>query len=224
MGSEMCIRDRIDAHADDPSDSARADAADWYAEACTDAGAFEHHKNIVLLLYTDDKLRRQFKHAGRVNYDVNRQHTPTAKCLLLREMIAVMNSGSPVQLKPHDLTLRQSDYDEDEPVDVPDEAWMCYRHHKRTQKTEKPQTRKELMMCIFFLAKELCGARFIQRSETSKHGKKCFNFHTTERAVATTIELINWRERDLGDIEQEVVQKYDLERRKQTDPKNHHHC
>ena len=87
----MCIRDRIDAH---PSDS---DAADWYAEACTDAGAFEHHKNMVLLLYTDDKLRRQFKHAGRVNYDVNRQHTPTAKCLLLREMIAVMNSGSPVQ-------------------------------------------------------------------------------------------------------------------------------
>ena len=49
---------QIDAHADDcsndPSDSARADAADWYAEACTDAGAFEHHKNIVLLLYTDD--------------------------------------------------------------------------------------------------------------------------------------------------------------------------
>ena len=110
-----------------------------------------------------------------------------------------------------------------EASDAAAQAWMCYRHHKRTQKTKKPQTRKELMMCIFFLAKELCGGRFIQRSETSKQGKKCFNFHTTKRAVDTTIELINWRERDLGDIEQEVVQKYDLERRKQTDPKNDTH-
>jgi hypothetical protein len=202
------LRALIDAH---------PECADWYVETCVDARAFEHHKNKALLFYTDDKLRRDFKHSGQVNYDMNSQHAPTAKCLLLREMLAVMNRGMPVQLKPHDLTLRQSDYDEDNPVEVSDQLWKLYRHHKRTRKTEKPQTRRDLMMCIYLLAKELFGSRFISRSETSKDGKKCYNFRTDEQTVGTTIILMNWNQRELGSIDQEIVQKYDLERRKVMD-------
>ena len=59
---------------------------------------------------------------------MSRQHTPTVKCLLLREMLIVMNHGMSVQLKPYDLTLRQTDYDENERIEVPDNVWKAYKH------------------------------------------------------------------------------------------------
>ena len=54
---------------------------------------------MVLALYTDDKLRKKYESIGEFEYDICRQQTLTRKCLLLREMIAVMNHGMTPQLK-----------------------------------------------------------------------------------------------------------------------------
>ena len=193
-------------------------------EVCTDARSFEHNKNLVLALYTDEKLRRAYDYEGTTNYDMNRQHAPTAKCLLLRAMLAVMNRGMSVQLKTYDLTLSQTQYDEDEQVEVPDNIWKLYRYHMRTRKSEKPQTRKAWMMCVYLLAKDLFGARFIKRLETSRGGNRanggvrCYNFQTDKSVVDLAIDLIDWRQWDLESFEPEVVQKYDLERLKGQGP------
>ena len=121
-----------------------------------------------------------------------------------------MNRGMPRQLKPYDLTLCQVDYDEDEPIEVPDRVWQIYKHHKRTRKAAKPRSRKELMMCVYFLAKDLFGDRFVRRSETSKRGKRCFNFITDEEAVEVAIGLTNWGRQDLDDFQHEIVETHGL--------------
>ena len=41
------------------------------------------------------------------------------------------------------------------------------------------------------------------------------NYSTDENMVAVAIELTNWNRMDLADIQGEIVQSYDLERRKQ---------
>ena len=188
-----------------------------YMEICMDPKAFRENQKLQFALYTDDRLRTMFEYDGIVDYDVKRQETPTAKCLLLREMIAVMNSGiGRVLLKPHDLTLQQSQYDENQPVELTDELWQQYCHHKRTTKS-KPVTYKHLMACIYLLAKDLFGCRFIGQTETSKNGHRCYNYNTDESVVAVAIELMNWNQRNLDYIHEEIVQKYDLQGRKSMD-------
>jgi hypothetical protein len=130
----------------------------------------------VKALYTDDKLRKKYERIGEVEYDILREQTLTKKCRLLREMIAVMNDGMTPQLKSYDLTLLQSDYDEDESINAPDKLWQQYKHHKqfkqrRRTTEEKPQTRKSWMKCIFLLTKDVYGDRFIRKKETSKRAK-----------------------------------------------------
>ena len=191
----------------------------FYVEIFTDAKTFENNKNVVLALYTDDKLRKKYERIGEVEYDILRQQTLTKKCRLLREMIAVMNDGMTPQLKPYDLTLLQSDYDEDEPINAPDEVWQQYKDHHRTTKS-KPQTRKCWMMCIFLLTKDVFGDRFIVKKETSKSGEKCHNYFTNKWVVEVAIELTNWNLRNLDYIAPEIVQTYDLERRKENDAFN----
>ncbi len=119
----------------------------FYVEIFTDAKTFENNKNVVLALYTDDKLRKKYERIGEVEYcdDILRQQTLTKKCLLLREMIAVMNDGMTPQLKPYDLTFLQSDYDEDESINAPDEVWQKYKDHHRTKtKTTDTQVLDEV--------------------------------------------------------------------------------
>jgi hypothetical protein len=186
----------------------------FYVEIFTDKKTFENNKNVVLALYTDDKLRKKYERIGEVEYDILRQQTLTKKCRLLREMIAVMNDGMTPQLKPYDLTLLQSDYDEDEPINAPDEVWQQYKDHHRTTKP-KPQTRKSWRTCIFLLAKDVFGGRFIRRKETSKSEKRCYNYFTDKQVVEGAIELMKWNLRDLDYITPEIVQTYDLERRKE---------
>jgi len=192
-------------------------------EVCTDAKTFEGNRNLGLALRNDDGLRKDYEHSGTCNYDMSRQHTPIAKCLLLREMLSIMNHGMSKKLKSYDLTLCQADYDEKERIEVPDNVWETYKHyHKnknrgRTGEESKPQTRKEWMMSIYFLAKDLFGNRFIKRSETSKQGVKCYNFTTDKMVVDVAIALMNWSRRNLDDFHHEIVQGYQLGQRKETD-------
>ena len=193
---------------------------DLYVKIFTDAKTFENNKNVVLALYPDDKLRKKDERIGEVEYDILRQQTLTKKCRLLREMIAVMNDGMTPQLKPYDLTLLQSDYDEDESINASDEVWQQYKHHKQFKQRrriteEKPQTRKSWMECIFSLFRDVFGNTFTVRRETSKSGKRCFNYVTQKQVMEVAIELMNWNLQNLGDIAQEIVQTYDLKKRKE---------
>ncbi len=51
-------------------------------------------------------------------------------------MIAVMNDGMTPQLKSYDLTLLQSDYDEDESINAPDKLWQSYSTTNNASSTE----------------------------------------------------------------------------------------
>ena len=183
-------------------------------EVCTDARTFRDNQDLRLALYTDDKLRIRYEHSGTCNYDMSRQHTPTVKCLLLREMLIVMNHGMSVQLKPYDLTLRQTDYDENERIEVPDNVWKAYKHykenknHRRTGEESKPETRKQWMMCIYSLAKDLFGDGFVKRMETKKNGLKCYNFKTDKGVVDVAVLLLKWGRVNLDDFQREIVQEY----------------
>ena len=163
-----------------------------------DTKTFKDNQNVRLTLYTDDKLHRQYEHSGICNYDMSRQHTPMVTCLLFREMLIVMNHGMSIQLKPYDLTLCQTNYNENERIEVPDNVWKAYKHykenknHRRTGKESKPETRKQWMMCIYSLAKDLFGDGFVKRMETSKNGLKCYNFLTDKGVVDVAILLLNW--------------------------------
>ena len=187
------------------------------AEVCTDAKTFQDNQDLRLALYTDDKLRRKYEHCGNCDYDMSRQHTPAAECLLLREMLVVMNRGMSVQLKPYDLTLRQTDYDENERIEVPDDVWEVYRHykenknHRRAGKESKPETRKQWMMCIYSVAKDLFGDGFVKRMETSKRGVKCYNFLTDKKVVDVAILLLQGERVNLDDFQREIVQEYRLD-------------
>ncbi len=61
----------------------------FYVEIFTDAKTFKNNRNVVLALYTDDKLYEKYEHIGEVEYDICRQQTLTKMCRLLREMIAI---------------------------------------------------------------------------------------------------------------------------------------
>jgi hypothetical protein len=154
-------------------------------------------------LCTDDKLRKKYEHIGEVEYDILRQQTLTTKCLLLREVITVMNDGMTPQLKSYDLTLLQSDYDEDESINAPDEVWQKYKDHHRKTKP-KPQTRKSWMMCIIFMTKDVFVGRFIRKKQTSKSGEKCHNYFTN-KVVEVEVELMNWNLWNLDYISPEIV-------------------
>ena len=192
-----------------------------YMEICTDAKAFKDNQNIPLALYTDHKLRTMFDHNGIVDYDMKRQETQTAKCLLLRQMITIMNDGiGRVLLKPYDLTLQQSQYDENKAVELTDGLWQQYRHHKRTTKT-KPVTCKHLMTYIYFLAKDIFGCRFIIQTETSKNGHRCYNYSTDKSIVTVAIALMNWRLQNMDEIHDEIVERHNLQERKRIDMERH---
>jgi hypothetical protein len=190
-------------------------------EIFTDDKTFYYNGNVVKALYTDDKLRQDFEEDRKHEYELCRRQTPTAKCRLLRDMIAVMNDGMTPQLKPYDLTLLQSDYDEDESINAPDKLWQQYKHHKQFKQRrriteEKPQTRKSWMECIFSLFRDVFGNTFTVRRETSKSGKRCFNYVTQKQVMEVAIELMNWNLQNVDDIAQEIVQTYDLKKRKES--------
>jgi hypothetical protein len=82
---------------------------------------------------------------------------------------------------------------------------------------------KSWMMCIFLLAKDVFGDRFIRKKETSKRAKsekRCYNYFTDKQVVEVAIGLMNWNLRNLDYITPEIVQTYDLERRKENDQRN----
>jgi ribosomal protein S10 len=64
------------------------------------------------------------------------------------------------------------------------------------------------------------GNTFTVKKKTSKRGEKCYNYVTEQRVIEVAIELMSWDLRNLDYISQEIVQTYDLKRRKENDQHN----
>ena len=78
-------------------------------------------------------------------------------------------------------------------------------------KESKPETRKQWMMCIYSVAKDLFGDGFVKRMETSKRGVKCYNFLTDKKVVDVAILLLQGERVKLDDFQREIVQEYRLD-------------
>ena len=85
-------------------------------------------------------------------------------------------------------------------------------------KKTKTRDKQVLDDVHIYPAKDVFGDRFVIKKETSKSGKKCHNYFTNKWVVEIAIELMNWNLRNLDYIAPEIVQTYDLERRKENDP------
>jgi len=90
---------------------------------------------------------------------------------------------------------------------------------KRSTKL-RSTTRKALMTCIFGLSQELFGKKFTKKTKTNKAADKSknhYNYTTDEAVLKTCIEMADWSRRPLADIKPEIVQRYNLQQRKEHD-------
>jgi len=188
----------------------------------TDSIAFEHNMNLMRTVYTDEKLREIDIVNNRKDFSLNNLTNVNSKVQLMRRMIRRFNRNMPseAQLKLYDLTLKQSTYDEDDELKISDDMWNYYKFlHKRSTKL-RPRTRKALMTCIFGLSQELFGKKFTKKTKTNKAADKSknhYNYTTDEGVLKICIEMADWSRRPLDDINPEIVQRYNLEGRKQYD-------
>jgi len=116
--------------------------------------AFQHNNNIQLCIYTRDKLRLIQIGNRRLDWALPIAHTQCTAMLLYRKVIAIFNILIPSQnrIKPHDITLKQRFYDEDEELHIPDEMWGEYQFNFNYQ-NNRPKTRKDVTDCIFKLSR-----------------------------------------------------------------------
>jgi len=183
-----------------------------------------HNQNMLFGMYTRDKLLEIKKYDQTVEYDLQNAHTVCISVLLLRDLIAVFNMGLPdgVDIKPYDMTLSQTQYDEDDEVEVPDHVWQLFVYKCRSVK-EQPTTRRGLIRAICTLSRRIFGKFSITKNATTrtvpcKKGGfkkiKCYDYVGNDIYFRVHVLLADWSKRELVDIEPEIVAKYDLERRR----------
>jgi len=197
-----------------------------YVKVFTDTRAFTHFMNLIHALYTNEKVRCDNTNNKSKDFAINNLDDTSSKARLMRKMISKFNSGIPLdsQLKPYDLTLKQSAYTEDEKLEISDDVWNLYKFLKKRNTTSRPTTRRALMTCIFVLSQDLFGKQFTTKTETSKSNArqdpgdskvKRFNYITKETMLLAYIETTDWSRTELRNIEPEIVQRYNLEQRKE---------
>ena len=188
----------------------------------TDSIAFEHNMNLIRTIYTDEKMCENDIVNSRNDFSRNNLTSVNSKIHLMIKMIRIFNCNIPfeAQLKPYDLTLKQPMYDEDDEIKISDDMWNYYKFlHKRSTKL-RPTTRKALMTCIFGLSQELFGNKFTKKTKTNKatdKSKNHYNYITDEAVVKICIEMADWSRRSLADIKPEIVERYNLQQRKEDD-------
>ena len=182
---------------------------------------YTSNQNILLGIYTLDKLHKIQAHDHKVEYDLPNAHTACTSVLLLRELIMVFNVGMPesLHLKTYDITLAQKSYDEDEEIEITDALWGLYTHKCRSTK-KQPTTRRGLLTAIFSLSQKIFGKYFTMKNETcrmvhceKKKGSKqvkCYNYVGDDMFLRVHVDLADWSKRDLLDIEPAIVAKYNL--------------
>ena len=194
-----------------------------YVKAFTDTQAFTHFLNIIHALYTNEKVRCDNTNNKSKDFAINNLDHTSSKARLMRKMIHTFNVGihTDSRLKPYNLTLKQSAYTEDEKLEISDDIWNLYKFLKKRNTTSRPTTRRALMTCIFVLSQDLFGKQFTTKTETSNAPRapgdskvKRFNYTTKEAMLLAYIETTDWSRTELRNIEPEIVQRYNLEQRK----------
>jgi len=157
----------------------------------------------------------------RSDYNLPNAQTVCTSVLLLRELIGVFNKRLSAQnhLKPYDITILQSAYNENKRVRIPEHAWQLFLYNCNSVKP-KPTTRKALMNAICQLSHRIFGKPFtiktsIYRTISAKNEKqkrvRCYNYCGDDMFLRVHVHLADWSERDLTDIEPVIVAKYNLE-------------
>jgi hypothetical protein len=193
-----------------------------YVDVFTESRVLAHSLNLMSAIYTDEKLRRVDACNKVADFSTSNLDSTNSKVRLMREMIGTFNHGmSPdAQLKQYDLTLKQSAYEEEEGLEISDDLWNHYHYLNKRSTKSRPTTRKALIACIFVLSQELFGKRFTKKTKTSKASDKSknrYNYTTNEGVLKGFIEMSDWRDKEMTDIDPEVVQMYNLRQRKVED-------
>jgi len=181
---------------------------------------FSEHRGVSFLLnikyaaFTDQKLLEQQTREMTKDFAECSLHSILSKARLYRSLLDIFNRDLPPQcapLKPYDLTLKQTSYDEMDEIEVPDVIWQHYTHGRRIRKRckDRPTNRRDVMQCITTLARELFGGRFVEKTETRKKGgKKGYNYKTNETAIKIATKIMKWTyTRD--EIDPEFARRYE---------------
>ena len=196
------------------------DLSQYIVDIFTDERAFTHFLNLRFLFYTDKKLEELYKNLLRKDYAVNIVDDCINRVILLRRMLDVWNHNLPedVHLAPFDLTIKQSSYDEDETIEVSNGIMQQYNVKRRDQKPQ-PGTRKELMNYIFRLARDVFGKHFCYKKRTRKAAKSSmgnvYNYLTNSALLQLWVEVWDWSSIDTCDIEPTLIDRYEIEERKE---------
>ena len=185
------------------------------------------NQNMLFGIYTLKKLLKIKEVDHIVEYDFPNAHTVCTSVLLLRELIEVFNKGLPedVHLKTYDITLSQTQYNEDDEVEVPDHVWQLYVYKCRSVK-KQPTTRRALMGAICMLSHRTFGKFFTTKTVTSrsepckKGGTKqvrCYDYVGDDMFLRVHVQLADCSKRELADIEPAIVSKYNLKERQERD-------
>ena len=184
---------------------------------------FQNHENIILAMYTLERIKQIQKHAQTLDYNLPNAQT----ACLLHELITVFNNGllPPSRIRMSDLSLRQNAYNEDEEIGITDTQWGLFSHNCRAVKI-RPSTRRELMDVIFALSVKIFGkcftdkretSRIVKNSETLSKTKKCYNYVGKCMSLSVYVRMTDWSKHELSDFEPHIVSKYKLDIRQRRD-------
>jgi hypothetical protein len=189
----------------------------------TDPNLRRTHKNLILACYTNSKLLDLCDSNDKTDFKINNLSSDEAKEHLRRDMIDIFNSGLSVQvsLTYQNLTLNQSDYDEDENIEIRDDMWVHFHHLYPKSSKPRPRNRKCLMDCIFGIARTLYGTRFTDKAYTrvrvEGHRKRQYNYATDMQVFDLFVHSTDWSYLSLDDIEAELVKSHGIELRQKND-------
>ena len=182
--------------------------------------AFQNNQIIRMAMYTREKLNTIQSHNHKVEFNLPNAKSVCTLVLLLRELITVFNVGMPAnsRLRIYDISMHQSQYNEDSGINVTDAVWRLYVYACQSVK-KQPTTRKSLLTAIFFLSQKLFGKYFTTKNETSrlvpskKNGVKklkCYNYVGDDMFLRVHVGLTDWSKVKLSDLEPAIVKKYKL--------------
>ena len=218
---------RIKKHIETFQDLGQSESVDRVNNIFLHDATFKSNQNMVLGMYTLEKIKRMKAHAVTLDYALPNAKTGPVCICLLHELIEVFNTDlqKSSRIKVSDLSLRQKQYNEGEKIEITDEMWKLFSFNCRAIK-KRPETRRGLMTVIFTLAQKIFGKWFTNKKETThrftdsenvKKTTKCYNYVGNPMFLAVYVRLTDWSKHDLSDFEPAMVSKFKLEIRQRRD-------
>jgi hypothetical protein len=213
---------RIKKHIETFQDLGQSESVDRVNNIFLNDATFKSNQNMVMAMYTLEKIKRMQAHAATLDYALPNAKTVPACVCLLHELVEVFNADlhESARIKVSDLSLRQNQYDEGEEIEITDEMWGLFSYNCRAIK-KRPETRRDLMTVIFTLAQKIFGKWFTDKKVTTsknvKNKTKCYNYIGNSTFLSVYVRLTDWSKHDLSDFEPVMVSKFKLEGRQRRD-------